>query len=167
MTRKIRHELVYPGATVAQVRELVVDAEFREAVCGYQRAIRKQATVTPGAGTTRVELDYAHGTERVPGFARKFVGDEIPIAQQETWTPEGTATFLVQIPGKPGDMKGTARIEQRGDDAVETVDLTVKVGLPLVGGKIEELIAGLMVKAFTAENKVGLRWLAGDREPLR
>ena len=39
--------------------------------------------------------------------------------------------------------------------------LTVKVNIPFVGGKVEDLIAGLLSKAYRAENKVGLKWLAG------
>ena len=34
----------------------------------------------------------------------------------------------------------------------ETVDLTIKVSIPLVGGKIEGLIADLLLKALKAEN---------------
>lgn len=164
MAKQIRHELVYPGSTVAQISALVVDREFRGAVADYQRTLRNSVAVTEQGSSTKVVVELVHGTERVPSFARKFVGDEIPIEQTERWK-DGRADIDVVIPGKPGQMTGTARIEQRGDDVVETVDLTVKVGIPLVGGKIEDLIAGLLVKAFNAENKVGLKWLAGEWEP--
>jgi hypothetical protein len=102
-----------------------------------------------------------HGTDQVPSFARKLVGDEISIVQQETWTTDTHADVLVTIPGKPGDMSGTLDVAQVGDDVIETVLLTVKVNIPFVGGKVEDLIAGLLSKAYRAENKVGLKWLAG------
>jgi hypothetical protein len=38
----------------------------------------------------------------------------------------------------------------------------VKVPIPLVGGKLEDLIAGFITKAFDAENKVGVKWLRGE-----
>jgi hypothetical protein len=38
----------------------------------------------------------------------------------------------------------------------------VKVSIPLVGGKVEDLIAGFIGKAFDAEGKVGVKWLAGE-----
>ena len=162
--KSVNAELVYPGTTVADVADMLADPEFRNAVAAYQTALRSDVTITPeGEGRTIVH-SYAHGTERVPSFARKLVGDEIPIVQEETWTASGDATILVTIPGKPGDMKGTASITQRGDDVVEYVDLTVKVNIPLLGGKIEDLIAGLLLKAFRAENKVGVKWLAGEWE---
>ena len=44
---------------------------------------------------------------------------------------------------------------------MQPIDLAVKVVIPLVGGKVEDLIAGFVGKAFDAENKVGVKWLAG------
>ena len=160
MSTTISEKLTYPSATVEQVVAMLGDPAFREAVAGHQRAVRSSADVSgTGAGrTARVEI--VHGTEQVPSFARKFVGDEISIVQQETWTSETHADIVVTIPGKPGDMTGTYDFAQVGDDVVETVLLTVKVNIPFVGGKVENLIAGLLAKAYRAENKVGLKWLA-------
>lgn len=164
MARTIRHELRYSGATADRIAALVCDPEFREAVADYQRTLRNAVSVESVGDARQVVVELVHGTERVPSFARKFVGDEIPIVQTENWR-DGAAEIVVQIPGKPGDVKGSARISQRGDDVVEAVELTVKVGIPVVGGKIEDLIAGLLVKALNAENKVGVKWLAGEWEP--
>lgn len=164
MAKRLQHELVYRGATVDQIASLVTDAAFREAVADYQRTVRNSVSVEDVGSARQVVVELVHGTERVPSFARKFVGDEIPIVQTEDWRG-GAAEIRVAIPGKPGDVKGSAHISQRGDDVVESVELTVKVGIPLVGGKIEELIAGLLVKALDAEHKVGEKWLAGEWEP--
>lgn len=162
--KTIKTELVYPNATVAEVAAMLADPAFRRAVASYQHAIRSEVTVTPAGAGRKIVFEYAHGTERVPGFAKKLVGDEIPIVQEETWRSDAEGDLLVTIPGKPGDMKGTVRIVQRGDDAVETIDLAVKVSIPLLGGKIEDLIAGLLQKGFRAENRVGTKWLAGEWE---
>lgn len=162
MAKTIKEELTYPGTTVAEVSAMLGDPAFRDAVAGYQRALRSATSVTPTGSGRRVVWEYAHGTERVPGFARKLVGDEIPIVQEETWTSESHADVVVTIPGKPGDMSGTADLRQVGDDVVETAQMTVKVSIPLVGGKVEDLIAGLLGKALQAENKVGRKWLAGE-----
>ena len=160
MSKTISEKLTYPDTTTEQVVAMLGDPEFREAVAGYQHAVRSSADLSgTGAGrTARVEI--VHGTEQVPSFARKFVGDEISIVQHETWTSDTHADVQVTIPGKPGDMTGTLDVAQVGDDVVETVVLTVKVNIPFVGGKLEDLIAGLLSKAYRAENKVGLKWLA-------
>lgn len=155
MSKTITEKLTYPGATVEQVLAMLDDPEFREQVATYQQAVRSSADIS--GDTARVEI--VHGTEQVPSFARKFVGHEISIVHEETWSGPH-ADVLVTIPGKPGDMTGTYDVAQVGDDVVETVKLTVKVNIPFVGGKVEDLIAGLLSKAYRAENKVGLRWLA-------
>lgn len=161
MSKRIRHELTYPGSTVEQVAAMLRTPAFREAVADHQRVLSRQVTVS-GEEPTRVRVELAHGTERVPSFAKKFVGEEIPIHQEETWSSDTAADVVVTIPGKPGDMSGTTRLEQRGADVVQTYDLEVQVKIPLVGGKIEGFIGDLLVKAFKAENRVGVKWLAGE-----
>lgn len=161
--KAIKHELTYPGASVDDVVAMISDPDFREQVADFQGVVRKEVDVEGEVPAKRIRVELVHGTERVPSFAKKFVGDEISIVQVETWSTDTQAAVEVTIPGKPGDMKGEARIEQRGDAVVETYDLAVKVRIPLVGGKIEDLVAGLLVKAFKAENKVGLTWLAGEK----
>lgn len=161
MSTTISEKLTYPGATLAQVAAMLADPAFREQVATYQTAVRSSASNTgTGAGST-ARIEIVHGTEHVPSYARKFVGDEISIVQDETWTTDTHADVRVTIPGKPGDMTGTYDLAQVGDDVVQDVKLTVKVNIPFVGGKVEDLIAGLLSKAYRAENKVGLRWLAG------
>lgn len=162
MSRSIHHELRYPDATIEQVVVMLADPDFREAVAQYQGVKRSKVAISPQGAGRRVVVDLVHGTDRVPSFARKFVGDEINIVSQEDWSSDTEADIFVTIPGKPGDMQGTSRLVQAGDEVVQANQLTVKVGIPLVGGKIEDLIAGLLTKAFTAENKVGVKWLAGE-----
>ena len=66
----------------------------------------------------------------------------------------------MSIPGKPGEMEGTARLSESGGATTETVDLDIKVGIPLVGGKIEGLVSDMLLKALRAENKVGRDYLS-------
>jgi hypothetical protein len=165
MSKSIHHELVYPGASVDEVAAMLGDPAFRKAVAEYQGTLRNDVSVEPRGSGRKVVVDLVHGTDRVPSFARKFVGDEINIVSEEDWSSDTEADVFVTIPGKPGEMKGTSRLDEVGDGVVHTYDLAVKVGIPLVGGKIEDLIAGLLVKAYQAENKVGVTWLAGEWTP--
>ncbi|MCW2781847.1 MAG: hypothetical protein JWR35_2296 [Marmoricola sp.] len=161
--RSIDHELRYDGATLEQVYEMLSTPAFRERVCDYQHVVRRTVTITPKGDGMSVRLDQFHASDRVPPIAKKLVGSEINIVQLEDWTDPSHADIHVTIPGKPGQMTGTARLTESVDGVVETVRLSVKVSIPLVGGKLEELIAGLLLKAFKAENRVGIAWLAGER----
>jgi hypothetical protein len=87
------------------------------------------------------------------------VGEETNIVQREIWSTPLLGDLSMSIPGKPGDMTGTARLDEANAVTTHTVDLTIKVGIPFVGGKLEELISGLLLKALKAENKVGRDYL--------
>ena len=155
--------LQYPGRTVEEVRAMLGDPEFRQAVCTYQQVEDSGVTIEEyDDGSMTVDLERTYGTTLVPSFARKFVGATIDLVQREEWSTPTEATFDVSIPGKPGEMHGTARLVQNGADTVENIAMDVRVSIPLVGGKLEDLIAGLLKDAFRAENKVGLKWLAGE-----
>lgn len=156
----VRHEMRYDGATPEQVYAMLATPEFREAVCAYQGFPDRTVTITPSGAGMSVKVDQVRPADEVPGFAKRFVGDTINIVQEENWSSPTSAALQVLIPGKPGEMVGT--ISLAGDDAgtTETVAVKVKVNIPLVGGKIGDFIAQMLLRALKAENKVGRDWLA-------
>jgi hypothetical protein len=156
-------ELRYPDRKVEEVRTILADPDFRQAVSAFQGVQDSSVTIEEyDDGSMTVDLERTYGTEQVPQFARKFVGSTIDLVQREEWTTPTEATFDVTIPGKPGEVNGTAVLRQVGADTFENVSLDIQVGIPLVGGKLEDLIGGLLKDAFRAENKVGVKWLAGE-----
>ena len=161
MSKRLAHDLVY-DAPLADVAAMLADPTFREEVCAYQGVLRADVTVDGDAsdGGMEVVIDQVQAAQGIPSFAKKFVGDEINIVQRESWSSPEAGDIAVTIPGKPGEMSGTARLRESGGQTTETVDLTVKVNIPLVGGKIEGLIADLLLKALKAENAVGRDYLS-------
>ena len=99
----------------------------------------------------------------IPGFAKKFVGDEIHIVQSEDWTSKEKGNISLVIPGKPGEITGTALLTEDPDGTTETVNLNAKVNITMLGGKIEGLITDLISKGLREEQKVGRAWLDGNR----
>lgn len=159
MSRRITYDLTY-DAPVADVAAMLADPAFREAVCDYQRVLRSSVEIEPDGAGFRARIEQVQPAQGIPSFATKFVGDEITIVQTERWASADRGDITVEIPGKPGHMVGTAQLREARGTTTETVDLTVKVGIPLVGGKLEGLIGDLLLKALEAENVVGRRWLA-------
>jgi Protein of unknown function (DUF2505) len=160
--KRVSHSLTYPDTTVDAVFAMLADPAYRKAVADYQHVVDFDCDISMNGDGMDVRLEQAHGTDRIPGFAQRLVGHEIRFVQQETWSSPSSADVHVTIPGKPGDMTGTQTLTQSGDDVVERIDLAVKVSMPIVGGKVEDLIAGFIGKAFDAANKVGVKWLAGE-----
>jgi hypothetical protein len=159
--RRVQEELRYDGATIGQVYGMLVTPEFREAVCDYQSVLGRTVTVDQAGETASVSIDQQHSTGRLPGFAKRIVGDSINIVQSEMWTEGSHGDITVTVPGKPGEMTGTATLVGEDGGVTEKVDMTVTVNLPLIGGKVEGLIADMLTKALRAEHHVGKEWLAG------
>jgi hypothetical protein len=160
--KRVNHTLTYPGTTIDDVYAMLGDPAYRKAVGEYQHVQDFACDITPSGDGMDVRLEQAHGTDGIPSFAKRLVGNEIRFVQHESWGSPSSADIHVTIPGKPGEMTGTTALTQSGDAVVQQVDLSVKVSIPLVGGKVEDLIAGFLGKAFDAENKVGAKWLAGE-----
>src|SRR4051794_38051210 len=139
---------------------MMIDPAFRERVCDALGAIRKTVTTGPEGGGVKVVIDMAQPTQGIPGFAKKFVGEEIQMVQTERWSDLENARVDVAIPGKPGQMTGTVTLREEGGTTTETVAMDIRVSIPLVGGKIESLIADLLRKALRVENSVGRDYLA-------
>jgi hypothetical protein len=156
---RFSHDLAYDAAPEA-VAAMLADPAFREQVCQALHVLRHEVNVAgAGAGMT-VVVDQTQPTQGVPSFAKKFVGDEIRIVQREMWRDTTNADLDIEIPGKPGTMQGA--IALTGDDAhtVETVTGDLRVKVPLVGGRIEEMVADIFRAALRAEQRVGAAWLA-------
>ena len=160
MSTRFSHDLIY-DAPLADVDAMLMDQDFRERVCDAQGAIRKSVTITEDDDGVTVLVDQVQTAEGIPGFARKFVGDEINLVQTESWFDAENARVEVVIPGKPGEMTGTISLSESGGVTTERLEMTIKVNIPLVGGKIENLIADLLRAALKAENAVGRDYLSG------
>lgn len=159
MTTRIRHSLTY-DASLAEVAAMLADPAFRKEVCEATGMLRHDVQVSGAGAGMRVVIDQVQASRGIPSFAQKFVGDEIHIVHVETWTDLDAADVSVTIPGKPGEMAGTIALTESSGTTTEEVVLDIKVGIPLVGGKIEKLVGDLLVAAMKAENKVGRNYLS-------
>jgi len=159
MTTRIRHTLTY-DAPLADVAAMLADPAFRKEVCEATGVIRHEVTITGSGAGMHVELDQVRSSAGVPSFAQRFVGDEINIVQVEDWSAIDAADVAVSIPGKPGEMSGTFSLRDSGGTTTEDVALDIRVGVPFVGGKIEQLVGDLLVAALKIENRVGRAYLS-------
>ena len=154
MATRLTYDLTYEAPLIA-VGEMLMDAAFREQVCDAQHALRRTVIVGQDGGGMKVVVDMVQAAEGIPSYAKRLVGDEIQLVQTEN------ARVEVVIPGKPGQMIGTMSLRESGGTTTETMEMEIRVSIPLVGGKIESLIADLLRKALKAENAVGRRYLTG------
>lgn len=160
---RFRHEMVY-DADPATVFAMLTDPEFREQVCVHQRVLRHAVRVEDTDDGVLVDVDQVQSTQYVPAAARSFVGGEIEIEQRETWHSPTDATLLLTTPGRPGRMDGTITLRERGGQTVEAVSGDIKVSIPLLGGKLEQMVGQVFRLALEAEADVAVTWLEQQRE---
>jgi hypothetical protein len=156
---RLRHELAY-DAPPAEVLAMVTDPLFWDRVGDATGALSSTATVGTEGATTHVVIDQEQKVAGVPSFAKKFVGDSTRAITTQAWHGH-EATYVVETPGKPTSISGTATIAENGAGSTLTYDLEVKASVPLVGGTLEKLVVDLTTEGFGKEQAVGAAWLAG------
>ena len=155
MATRLTKTLTYDASAEA-VAAMLDDTGFREEVLERQRVVRGSVSIEGD----HVTIEQVRSADDIPSFARSFVGDEILLVQTESWTSPTSADVRLAIPGKPGEAVGTLELVESGGSTTESIDLDLTVKIPLVGGKIEKLIAGIFSSALDVEQRVGREWLA-------
>ena len=155
MSTKLTKQLTY-DAPAAAVTAMLDDRAFREAVLQRQHVARGSVEIDGD----EVTIEQVRSADDLPSFVRTLVGDEIVIVQKETWTSPSTADMTLSIPGKPGEAVGSLTLTESAGTTTELIDLDLSVRIPLVGKKIESLVAGLFRDALDREHEVGVEWLA-------
>lgn len=157
-----RHELAY-DASPDEVFEMLADPAFREKVSEELDVVSHDVTIEPqGEGFTLVN-DQVQRTGGLPAIARKITGDTTRAVQCEEWPDRSGGTITIDSPGKPSDVRGTIALEPSGSGTREVVELELTVKVPMIGGKLEALLAEQIHAAIDAEQQVGKAWLAGER----
>ena len=80
MATRLTYDLTYDAPMIA-VGEMLMDAAFREQVCDAQHALRKTVSVGQDGGGMKVVVDMVQASQGMPGFAQRFVGNEIQLLQ--------------------------------------------------------------------------------------
>jgi len=159
---RFEHVNSYP-ASAADVLEMLANREFREQVCTYQDALDHTVRIDRADGTTTVEISRTQSMKGAPSAATRVVGDTVRIVQHERWSEAGTAEFSMEIPGKPGHLRGTIRLVPNNDGGTDEVFTgEVKVGIPLVGGRLEKMVEEVLRRGLRREGRVGTSWLGQD-----
>jgi hypothetical protein len=161
-TMKLRHEISY-DAPLADVYAMLSSPEFRQASAAAMGVISADVTITRKAEGMSVRIDQVQPTEGVPGFARKFAGETTRAIQTEEWESPAGGTITIETPGKPTSITGTLTLSESGGRTTETLEAEVKVKVPLIGGKLESLMADLVAAGMDKEQGAGEAWLRGER----
>jgi len=155
---KFRHELSY-DAPPAKVFEMLADPGFREQACAAMEVISADVQLDRDGEGFNLVIDQQQNTKDLPGFARTFAGESTQAIQREVWLGPTTGNLSIESPGKPASASGTIRLEEDGSGTREVVELEIKVKVPLIGGKLEKLMAEKVAAGMDVERTIGVVWL--------
>jgi len=147
-------------APAAAVYAMVTDPAYQEQRAQAGNPIRAESSVSVTSSGATVSV-FRLLTIDPPGFIKNFVGDSIGIQETQTWTSPTSATLLVEILKQPGDVKGTVSLGESGAATVVTVDAQIAIKVPLIGGKVEGYVAGILDRLLAKDEQIGKAWLGG------
>lgn len=99
----------------------------------------------------------------IPSAARRFVGESITVQEVHTWThsePDGTrhGTVTATFGGAPMEVYGTLQLLPVGMGSQLGVVIHAKAHVPLVGGKLEQIVGEQFMRAMRKESQIAPRW---------
>ncbi|MEU8224000.1 DUF2505 domain-containing protein [Kribbella sp. NPDC048915] len=150
-------------ATPEEVFAIVSDQAFREQACVKTKALSYDVRVSTSGTDTVVRVSREMPSTDIPDMAKKFVGETLTVVQTETWHAPGadgsrTADVAGEISNTPVTLKGTARIAQQGAQTVQSINLDVKVAIPLIGKKLEPFVVDAIRSGLQKEHDLGHEW---------
>jgi hypothetical protein len=157
----------YPAPAPAVYR-MMTDPEFqRQRAKAGNPEQADSSVVTTDDGDVLITLDRLLAVQ-LPGMLQKLTGDKVRIHETQTWhhaDPEATkrdGRLTVGVAGHSGGVEGTLHLDGSPDATAVVVDAEIKIGVPLVGGKIESWIAEMLTKFLTKDEELGRAWLNGS-----
>ncbi|MFP5307140.1 MAG: DUF2505 domain-containing protein [Gammaproteobacteria bacterium] len=91
----------------------------------------------------RIKVRYTtKNSVQLPDFAKKFVPQVAVVTQQDTWDLQRMTGHLdVEIKGAPVKVACDMALRDNGAGSANQLKWTITCGIPLVGGKLEQLTA--------------------------
>ena len=142
---------------------MLSDPAFREQVAEAQEVVSVDVRLTATDDGFTLINDQVQNTAGLPAIAKKITGDTTQAVITEEWHSHTSGSVSITAPGKPTAATGTLKLAPDGDGTVEIVELDVKVKVPLIGGKLEKLMADNIESGYRVEHTVGRAWLQDNK----
>jgi hypothetical protein len=159
MPSRFEHRASFP-APVDTVYSILVDEAFLAArlrdIGGKGAALLNHITTDDGAA---YKLRQGVDANRLPSAVKSILNGDLIVEREEQWRgheSSGRAT----ISGVPAEIRSRGRLTRQGESAELLVSAEVKVSIPLIGGKIEKIVAEQVTRLLAAEAEYAEKWLA-------
>lgn len=154
VTVRARHEYAH---AFPKVWGAFTDPEFYQAKfegIGH----RNVAVISAGGDADGFDIETSREVPlEVPGFLRGVLGEWNTLLQNERWREAGNGVGINELEisarGLPVVITGTMRLARKGKGCVNEVAITIRASVPLIGGKVEKIVARDTEATLKAEHE--------------
>lgn len=164
---KVKVDREYP-VSVDQLYEIMTSKAFFEQrfewgrVTGYRFEGFEQ---TPSGLLLRIFQPVRIRSDKIPGFAKRFLPEQADLLTEFLWTPlaDGSgyeAQYRFQLGSVPVSVAGTMQLSREGDDhSLQCTEVEVSSSVPIVGKKLVSLLADKVDDALAGDYRQTLRYV--------
>ncbi|KAA5833293.1 DUF2505 domain-containing protein [Saccharopolyspora hirsuta] len=166
MARRIEHRSTSEWPAV-RLYEALIDIDYLndrlEELGGANAELVQHVATDDGA---RFQIRHSVPADSLPSVARTVVGGDLTIDRSESWRREEdghyTGEIAAEIAKAPCTITGSMWLRDVAESANSefVVSGNVRVNVPFVGGKLEDLVADQVQKLLSAEERFTAEWLA-------
>lgn len=109
--------------------------------------------------TAAYRLRQGVDASRLPGAVKSIINGDLVVEREERWHGSESAGKAT-ISGVPAHITSRGQLTARGTGCELLTRAEVKVSIPLIGGKIEKVVAEQVTKLLAAEAEYAEKWLA-------
>jgi hypothetical protein len=146
------------AAPPSEVLTMLTDEKYLDEVCRATDASSYDVEVT--GSTTRTTRAFP-----APDAVARFTGAELRVSEETSWGQLGsdgscTGDLHMTVKGQPVSLRGQLQLGSGGRGTVVHLSGALKVAIPLLGRKIEQSTAPVVLAGFKKQQEIGDRWLA-------
>ncbi|MBJ7288287.1 DUF2505 domain-containing protein [Williamsia sp.] len=162
MATKLRHTITCPFGMAAYVAAISAPDYWETLATSIKAAPGELNSADVDTDTAQVHLTQHIPADKLPSAVTKLVSGDLAIKRSMTWEfhtdAHTTGTFAADVVGAPATTKGTVDATGTADECTIVYTGSVTVRIPLVGGKIEKLIAEKLTDLLDAERDFTVAW---------
>lgn len=157
-----KHVLDKPAATVIKMYSDQKFFERKYAAVGAWDIVVLECSKDDKTFRIKCRYTIKASATQIPAAIQKFVGGTTHITQTDTWDLKAlTGRLDVEVKGAPVKVTADMVLKDEGQGAVNLMKWNVSSSIPLIGGKLEQMIVD-DIKAKSAADVAASRKILAD-----
>ncbi|CCH78788.1 conserved hypothetical protein [Nostocoides japonicum T1-X7] len=141
------------AATPEQLFAVLSDQSYQDGAAAQPGASSRVETHGDRTVVTTVRI---LPTDRLPEFAKTFVGSHVNLTETQDWGPAAAdgsrqGSLTLTIDGAPLSLTGEILLAPTASGSRQSVDADLRARIPLVGGRVEQAAAPAVKDAIEYE----------------